>query len=75
MNSLTQALDMALQLLISADPVLISVVVRSLAVSLSACALACAIGLPLGAWLGVARAMAEIRVLAPMARGRWLATG
>ena len=34
MHSLTQAIEMALQLLISADPVLFSVVLRSLAVSL-----------------------------------------
>ena len=64
MNSLTQAIDMAFQLLISADPVLISVVLRSLAVSLSACALACAIGVPLGAWLGVARFRGQAGVLA-----------
>ena len=64
MHSLTQAIEMALQLLISADPVLISVVLRSLAVSLSACALACAIGLPLGAWLGVARFRGQAGVLA-----------
>ena len=64
MNSLTQAIEMAFQLLISADPVLISVVLRSLAVSLSACALACAIGLPFGAWLGAARFRGQAGVLA-----------
>ena len=34
---------------------LLSIVVRSLAVSATACALACGVGLLLGAWLGVAR--------------------
>ncbi len=55
MPSITQAIELAIQLILQADPLLWSVVLRSLAVSLSACALACAIGLPLGAWLGVAR--------------------
>lgn len=55
MPSITQAIELAIQLILHADPLLWSVVLRSLAVSLSACALACAIGLPLGAWLGVAR--------------------
>ena len=64
MNSLTQAIELAFHLIFSADPVLWSVVLRSLAVSLSACALACAIGLPLGAWLGVARFRGQAGVLA-----------
>ena len=64
MHSLTQAIDLALQLIFSADPLLWAVVLRSLAVSMSACALACAIGLPLGAWLGVARFRGQAAVLA-----------
>ncbi len=39
----------------SLDPLLLSIVGRSLAVSTVACALACVGGLLLGAWLGVAR--------------------
>jgi len=64
MHSLTQAIELAFQLILSADTVLWSVVLRSLAVSLCACALACAIGLPLGAWLGVARFRGQAGVLA-----------
>ncbi len=45
----------AFALIAAADPALVAIVVRSLAVSALACALACAIGLPLGAWLGTAR--------------------
>ena len=64
MHSLTQAIELAFHLIFSADPLLLSVVLRSLAVSLSACALACAIGLPCGAWLGVARFRGQVGVLA-----------
>jgi len=64
MHSLTQAIELAFQLILSADTLLWSVVLRSLAVSLCACALACAIGLPLGAWLGVARFRGQAGVLA-----------
>jgi tungstate transport system permease protein len=45
----------ALQLIITADSDLFTVVTRSLSVSATACALACVLGLVLGAWLGVAR--------------------
>ncbi|HXE50562.1 MAG TPA: ABC transporter permease, partial [Ramlibacter sp.] len=55
MNTFTDSAATALALVASLDPVLLSIVARSLAVSAIACALACAIGLPLGAWLGVAR--------------------
>jgi tungstate transport system permease protein len=55
MSSITQAVELAFELIGQADPLLWSVVLRSLSVSLSACVLACAVGLPLGAWLGVAR--------------------
>jgi tungstate transport system permease protein len=55
MNTFTDSLGTALQLLADLDPVLLSIVARSLAVSGAACALACGLGLVLGAWLGVAR--------------------
>ena len=45
----------ALRLLTDLDPLLGSIVARSLWVSVLATALACALGLMLGAWLGVAR--------------------
>ena len=55
MNSFTDSATVALQLIATLDRDLLSIVVRSLAVSASACALASALGLGLGAWLGVAR--------------------
>ena len=55
MNTFTQSVATALELIGGADPMLLSIVARSLAVSATACALACAAGLLLGAWLGVAR--------------------
>ena len=55
MNTFTQSAVTALELIGGADPTLLSIVARSLAVSATACALACAAGLWLGAWLGVAR--------------------
>lgn len=55
MSTFTESASTALILTFSADPVLWSIVARSLAVSATACALACAVGLALGAWLGVAR--------------------
>lgn len=55
MSDLSLSLSSAGQLLASADPVLWSIVGRSLSVSASATVLACALGLTLGAWLGVAR--------------------
>ena len=45
----------ALDLIVSADPVLLAIVGRSLWVSACASAVACVLGLALGAWLGVAR--------------------
>jgi len=45
----------ALHLIASNDPMLLSIVVRSLTVSATACALASGLGLVLGAWLGVVR--------------------
>jgi tungstate transport system permease protein len=55
MNTFQDSLARALELVAGADPVLVSIVARSLAVSASACLIGCAIGLVLGAWLGVAR--------------------
>jgi tungstate transport system permease protein len=55
MTTLSESANTALQLVSSFDPVLLSIVWRSLAVSATACVLACGVGLVLGAWLGVAR--------------------
>lgn len=49
------SLSTALHLIVSNDPLLVSIVARSLAVSATACALACGLGLVMGAWLGVVR--------------------
>ena len=55
MSTFGDSVTTAVQLVVSMDPGLWTVVGRSLAVSATACALACAVGLTLGAWLGVAR--------------------
>jgi tungstate transport system permease protein len=55
MTSFTDSASTALQLVISLDTGLLSIVGRSLSVSATACAIACLLGLLLGAWLGVAR--------------------
>lgn len=55
MNTFSDSVGTALSLITSFDPLLGSIVIRSLAVSASACLLACGAGLVLGAWLGVAR--------------------
>lgn len=55
MNTFADSAAAAARLVVSADPVLLSIVGRSLAVSAAACVLACAFGLLLGAWLAVAR--------------------
>ena len=55
MSTITESAASALQLLIPPDPVLLSIVARSLGVSATACAIGCALGLLFGAWLGVAR--------------------
>jgi tungstate transport system permease protein len=55
MTTLSDSASTALQLVASFDPLLLSIVWRSLAVSATACVLACGVGLVLGAWLGVAR--------------------
>jgi len=55
MNTFTDSAATALALVAGLDPMLLSIVTRSLAVSGVACALACGVGLPLGAWIGVSR--------------------
>ncbi len=55
MNTLTDSVATAVDLIISLDEKLLSIVGRSLAVSATACLLACSVGLLLGAWLGAAR--------------------
>jgi tungstate transport system permease protein len=55
MTTLATSATSALQLVLSLDATLLSIVGRSLALSACASALACAIGLVAGAWLGVAR--------------------
>jgi tungstate transport system permease protein len=64
MNSLTDSVVAALQLIASMDAGLLAIVGRSLAVSATACLLACVLGLGLGAWLGVARFPGRGAVLA-----------
>ena len=64
MNAFSDSLATALRLILSADPMLLQIVGRSLAVSASACALACGIGLVLGAWLGASRFVGRGAVLA-----------
>jgi tungstate transport system permease protein len=55
MTTLTDTALTALQLLTQLDPVLWTIVGRSLWVSVWATAMACSLGVVLGAWLGVAR--------------------
>jgi tungstate transport system permease protein len=55
MNTFSESLLTALQLLLSGDPGLWTIVMRSLGVSATACLIGCVIGLALGAWLGVLR--------------------
>jgi len=55
MNTFADSTAAAWQLVVSADPLLLSIVGRSLAVSATACLLACGFGLLLGAWLAVVR--------------------
>jgi tungstate transport system permease protein len=64
MNSFSDSLARALQLVFTPDPTLAEIVLRSLAISGSACALACGFGIALGAWLGVARMRGRAAVLA-----------
>ena len=53
MSTFASSAVTALELIVSGDTVLWTVVMRSLAVSATACLLACSVGIVLGAWLGV----------------------
>ena len=64
MSTLTESASTALALTLSSDPVLWTIVGRSLSVSATACVMACGVGLVLGAWLGVARFAGRGAVLA-----------
>jgi tungstate transport system permease protein len=55
MSSFSDSAVTALQLAATFDPLLWSIVARSLGVSATACALACGLGIVAGAWLAVAR--------------------
>lgn len=55
MSTFLESLSTALQLIVSWDPTLLSIVGRSLAVSSVACIIGCVLGLVLGAWLAVSR--------------------
>ena len=55
MNTFPESVQRALALIGGADPMLLSIVGRSLAVSGMACVIACIGGIVLGAWIGVAR--------------------
>lgn len=55
MNTFQDSVARALELVAGADPLLLSIVARSLAVSGTACLIGCALGLVLGSWLAVAR--------------------
>lgn len=63
MNTFAETAATALQLIVQVDPLLVSIVGRSLLVSSLACLLACLFGLALGAWLGVARFPGRAAVL------------
>lgn len=64
MSTFSDSAATAFGLIGGADPVLWSIVARSLAVSASATLIACALGVLLGAWLGVARFPGRGAVLA-----------
>jgi tungstate transport system permease protein len=59
MTTFTDTALTALHLLTELDPLLWSIVGRSLWVSVLATAVACSLGVVLGAWLGVARFAGE----------------
>ncbi|MDE2606517.1 MAG: ABC transporter permease [Burkholderiales bacterium] len=55
MNTFEESLAQAAHLIAAADPLMLSIVGRSLAVSSLSCAIACVLGIAVGAWLAVAR--------------------
>jgi len=64
MSTFVEVGHTAVQLVAGAEPQLLAIVGRSLAVSATACAIGCGIGCLLGAWLGVARFRGRGGVLA-----------
>jgi tungstate transport system permease protein len=66
MSTITDVAGTALALVTGAEPQLLAIVGRSLAVSSTACAIGCGIGCLLGAWLGVARFRGRGAALAVM---------
>ena len=64
MTTLTDSIHTAAQLVVSANPQLLDIASRSLAVSALATVLACSVGLIVGAWLGVVRFAGREVVLA-----------
>ena len=64
MNTFSDSATTAFALITSLDPMLASIVSRSLAVSACACLIACSVGLLLGGWLGVSRFKGRGAVLA-----------
>jgi tungstate transport system permease protein len=64
MNTFLDSVGTALQLVGSGDPLLWSVVLRSLSVSATACLIACGLGLLAGAWLATVRFTGRGAVLA-----------
>jgi tungstate transport system permease protein len=64
MTTLADSAVRALQLVAEPDPLLFSIVARSLAVSATACLLACGLGLLVGGWLAVARFRGRGAILA-----------
>jgi tungstate transport system permease protein len=55
MDGFSQSMETAARLIAQGDPMLLAIVVRSLAVSSAACLIGCMLGLAAGAWLGVSR--------------------
>lgn len=55
MNTVSESLFTAVELIASRDPALLAIALRSLAVSACASLLACGVGMVAGAWLAVAR--------------------
>ncbi|MFO6465118.1 ABC transporter permease [Jannaschia sp. KMU-145] len=66
MDDLTAGLLRAVQLVLTLDPELIEITLRSLQVTLTALAIGCVIAMPLGAWLAVRRFRARRLVIAVM---------
>jgi tungstate transport system permease protein len=64
MSTFTDVARTAMDLVAGAEPQLLAIVGRSLAVSSAACAIGCGLGCLLGAWLGVARFRGRGAVLA-----------